>query len=101
MSNDENTELLQRVADSIDRWEGTPIPRMLEYALKHNDLEGIRSILADIDYTERMSGNEPDLPTQFDLAMTPERADAMWFERFVNPEVNEPLNLEESKNVPF
>lgn len=39
MSNNINTELLERASDMIDYWEGTLHAELIEYAIDINDLE--------------------------------------------------------------
>lgn len=39
MSNSSNDNLLQRAADMINYWEGTPISRRLEHYVDENDLQ--------------------------------------------------------------
>lgn len=39
MSNNVNTQLLERVAEMIDHWEGTLVAQLLEHDIEVNDLD--------------------------------------------------------------
>lgn len=55
MSNQINTNLLERAAEMVDQWEGTIIAREIEADLERNDLEGLR---AHVSEAEAMTAQE-------------------------------------------
>lgn len=52
MSHQSNTQLLERAAEQIDRWEGTIMCELLEWDLEINDLQQLAKHVAEAEALE-------------------------------------------------